>query len=170
MNEKNKTEFELSGAIKTVRQAEDFCAEISFILNNLYNVGNTSIDQILTKHSSKATAGIIKKILINNKVLPTDFSNAEKILNALIDQVKRMKIIKLTLAIDPNDELVGKISAWVNENMEKNTLLDISRDESILGGAILSIDGVYKDFSLKKKLSDIFVDKKQELFSNISSK
>lgn len=170
MNDKNNITYDISKDIRTIKEAEEFCSEASFVLNNIYNVGNNNVNQILSKHSSEKTAGIIKRILADNKVLPSDFASCEKILNEMIEQIKKMKIVRLTLAIQPSDDLLDRISQWVNENLGKNNLIEIDKDEQILGGAILSIDGKYKDFSLKKSLSDIFQTKKAELVSIISPK
>jgi len=170
MNDNNKTNYEILKDIRTVQEANNFCSEIDNILENFYKLKNKNLDELLSSSTENSTSSIIKKILSDNKIPSSDFASCEKILSQLKDWIKKMKVIKITLAIDPSSEVISHISDWINQNLETNTLIDIDKDESILGGAVLSINGNYKDFSLKKTLEDVFARKKNELIKNIYPK
>lgn len=170
MNDKSKLSYEISKDLRTVQEADDFCSEIDTVLKNFYKVENKNLDEVLAKSAGTFTSNLIKKLLSDNKISPTDTASCEKILTQTRDEVKKMKIVKITLAIDPSSVIISHISDWINQNLEANTLLDIDKDEKILGGAVISINGKYKDFSLRKSLAEVFTRKKNELIGSISPK
>ena len=170
MNDKNKTNYEISKDIRTVQEANNFCSEIDSILENFYKGENKNLDELLSSSTGSSTSSLIKKILADNNTPSSDFASCEKILSLVKDGVKKMKVVRITLAIDPTSEIIAHISEWINQNLEANTLIDIDKDESIIGGTVLSINGKYKDFSLKKSLEDVFAKKKNDLIKNIYPK
>ena len=156
---------DILGDIKTVAELDNFLAEIENVLTGLFKVKNKSIDQILDKTAGKSTAGIIKKLAEQNKINLSDYASLEKLLTALKEELKKIKTLKISLAIDPPGEMVEHIFDWVKENMGQGIILDINKDESILGGAIISFDGTYKDLSLRRTLEGIFQTKKDEIMN-----
>ena len=91
----------------------------------------------------------------------------EKLLFEIKQEISKVKVLKLYLAIDPTPQIIENTSSWVKENLGEDVVLDIERDETILGGAIISFDGQYKDFSLRKTLDEIFKSKRNEVFALI---
>ena len=156
---------DILGDIKTVAELDNFLAEIENVLASLFKVKNKSIDQILDKMVGKSTADTLRKLIEKNKIDSSNFSSLEKLLNDLKEDLKKMKILKISLAIDPSKEQIDHIFDWVKENLGKGIILDIDKDESILGGAVISFNGQYKDFSLKRTLEEIFKSKKTEIMS-----
>ena len=156
---------DILGDIKTVGELDNFLAEIENVLASLFKVKNKSIEEILDKTAGKSTAGQIKKLMANNKINPSDYSSVEKLLNNIKEAFKKIQILKISLAVDPSEEMIGHIFDWVKENLGKGIILDIDKDESILGGAIISFNGTYKDFSLRRALEEIFQTKKDEIMN-----
>src|SRR3989338_487144 len=148
--------------IKTVGELEDFVLEIDTILGSLYKGENKTTDEILGKKVGKSTAVKIKKLIEKNKINTFDYPAVEKLLSGLKECLKQSKTLKMSLAIDPSQETIGHIFNWVLENMGDGIVLDIDRDESILGGAVISFNGLYKDFSLRRALEEVFNSKKAE--------
>lgn len=170
MNDKNNTNYDISKDIRTVQEANSFCSEIDGILESFYQVKNKNLDELLSSSTGNSTSILIKRLLSESNISASDFASCEKLLSQVRDGIKKMKVIRITLAIDPTDGIIARISDWINLNLEANTLIDIDKDESILGGAVLSINGNYKDFSLKKTLEDVFARNKNELIKNIYPK
>lgn len=67
-------------------------------------------------------------------------------LDKLEETVKKLELVKLTLAYEPSPE---DIEAFFKA---AGKILDISKDLRILGGAVVSYQGKYGDFSVRKKL------------------
>src|SRR3989338_3446223 len=162
--------YEILNKVKTVEEAENLSSEVDSILSSLYKVKNKDLSQILSKSAGKQTAAIIKSVLESEKISESDLSAVEKTLSGLKEDLKNAQVIKITLAIDPTTELISHIHAWVTENIGRGTLLETNKDESILGGAIIAVNGQYKDFSLKKSLENIFESHGSELLKSITAK
>ncbi len=156
---------DILGDIKTVGELEDFVLEIDIILGNLYKRSDKTTDEIFDKKVRKSTAIRIKKLIEKNGINTSDYPAAEKLLFGLKDYLKKCKVLKMSLAIEPTEEIVDHIFNWVLENIGDGIVLDIDKDESILGGAIISFGGLYKDFSLRRNLEEIFQTKKDEIMN-----
>ena len=158
-------QYDILGYIKTVDQLEDFSLEIDTVLSGLFKARNKNIDEVLDKTVGKSTADTLRKIIKKNKIDSFDYSSLDKLLNNLKEDLKKIKVLKISLAIDPSKEQIEHIFNWVKENLGEGIILDIDKDESILGGAVISFNGQYKDFSLKRALEKIFKNKKAEIMS-----
>jgi F0F1-type ATP synthase delta subunit len=80
----------------------------------------------------------------------------EKYLNLIKEKVQSFKFLKLTLAINPSEELVETISYWITKNIGQMVLIDLNFDKSIIAGGLIEFEGKYKDFSIKSKLEKYF--------------
>ena len=69
-------------------------------------------------------------------------------LDKLEETVKKLEVVQLTLAYEPSPQ---DIEAFFKA---AGKILDISKDTRLLGGAVVSYQGKYGDFSVRKKLSD----------------
>ena len=73
--------------------------------------------------------------------------------------------VSLTIAFKPNQELISTLSSWAKENFKDKVVFDITVDPSIVGGAIVEHNGLYRDESLGKVLDEAF--RKREIYANI---
>jgi len=158
-------QYDILEYIKTIDQLEDFSLEIDTVLSGLFKTGNKNIDEVLGKTVGESTADTLRKIIKKNKIDSLDYSSLDKLLNNLKEELKKIKVLKISLAIDPSKEQIEHIFNWVKENLGEGIILDIDKDESMLGGAVISFNGQYKDFSLKRALEKIFKNKKAEIMS-----
>lgn len=154
--------------VRTTREAEKFTEDLENIFSNLYKVKNKNLDQVLSKSIGTSSSSLIKTLLEENKVLASDLPSCEKLLGGVREEIKSMNVIKITLAIDPSDEIIAHLWDFINQNFGK-ALIDLELNESILGGAVISINGKYKDFSLRKSLEEIFLSRKTEIMDSLSS-
>jgi len=151
--------------IKTREQLEEFSSEIDNILSSLFKVKNKNIEEILNKTVGQKTLEIVKKLVQENKIDSSDYNSLDKLLNGIKQDLKKIRILKMSLAIDPTNETIDHIFEWVKKNLGEGIILDIDKNETILGGAVISFDGMYKDLSLKRTLEEIFKNKKSEIMS-----
>src|SRR3989344_400785 len=88
----------------------------------------------------------------------------EKYLNSVLVKIQDQKTLKITLAIKPSGKLVDTITNWAQKNLSEEIIFDIEVDPRIIGGAIIiSNKGEFADFSLLKKIDNIFSSKKAEI-------
>jgi len=72
----------------------------------------------------------------------------------LKEKLKSLPIFSLTIGFEPTEEFKEKLVHWIKENVEKKAVLDLKIDKEILGGAIISWQGKYKNYSLSEKLKN----------------
>lgn len=86
------------------------------------------------------------------------FFNKDNFLPKLVKLEKELEsLIILTLFLPftlPAEEL-SSLGELVRKKFHPQLLLDIKYDPSLIGGCALAWKGVYKDYSLKKKLSNL---------------
>lgn len=103
---------------------------------------------------------------INSKGLTNNRKSIESYLEKLIKITKEVPEMKLTLAIEPTQDLIMKIKDWTARNISREIVLDISVKKEILGGLILvSAEGKYINFSVQEQIDNYFTQKRQEIAS-----
>jgi|ERR1700722_381908 len=84
-------------------------------------------------------------------------------INTLLDKFRTCKNVKLIIAFRPNEETISFFSDWIKKNVKANLLIDLQFDKAIVGGAQIVASGMYKDYSVKKKLADRFQIQREEI-------
>jgi len=79
-------------------------------------------------------------------------SNLEKELRALPE-------MKLDIAFFPTDNFLNRISQWLQKEFGQRIILDITVNPKVVAGAIIEYQGNWRDFSLAKKIDQLFSDK-----------
>jgi len=109
----------------------------------------------------------LSKILVNafasKPTTPENQIEIKRSIDSLVDKLHACKSLQLTIAFQPNDETIGYFSDWVKRNVKKDVLIDLRFDKAIVGGALIIADGVYKDYSVRKKLSNRFQIQKEDI-------
>src|SRR3972149_1756155 len=92
-----------------------------------------------------------------------DQEEVKNTISSLLENLYKTGVNKTTQS---KSEYEKKITEEILSDLNgKNTVFDIDTDSDILGGVILSTKkGLYKDFSLSKKLNDVFAEKRKEIF------
>jgi F0F1-type ATP synthase delta subunit len=136
--------------VRTVREATELMDLIDKLKGFLFQTDLVQFRKTL--QDNVMLSGFLQK-----KDLSTD---NKEVLLALLDEKKseilKMPQIKLTIAIDPEDSFLDKICSWFSANTGKTFLLDIAVDASIVGGLLITYNGIYRDLSLKTKLNNYF--------------
>lgn len=103
---------------------------------------------------------------IKKKGLENDRKATEKFLEILLTAAKALPELKITIAVEPTEDLIVKIKEWTNKNISRETVIDITVKKEIVGGIIIvSPQGQYVNYSLSDQLDNIFTNKRQEISS-----
>lgn len=150
--------------VKTVDQARGLSSEIDVLLDSLFKTDNKAFEKALNSISA-IDAEVLKSAFggLKNNISPNNLSTIKEYLTQLKEEIQKLKILKLSLAFDPSEDTIGNLFTWVWENLGERHILDIQKDQTILGGAIIEFEGKYKDLSLKKKLDEVFATKREEI-------
>lgn len=136
--------------VRTVREATELMDLIDKLKGFLFQTDLVQFRKTLQDN-------VIPSSYLQKKELSTD---NKEVLLAYLDEkrseILKMPRIRLTIAIDPEDSFLDKICSWFNANTGKTFLLDIAVDASIVGGLLITYNGIYRDLSLKAKLNNYF--------------
>lgn len=145
------------GLIELTRTTEDVVKleeEIDLLLQSIYHVDKQMFEETLERQVRIRVAMEIRKLIQQAK------SSKKEEVKALLSDAYRtvcvLAILQLTLAFEPSEIVIGNISRWARQNLAAGILLDLSLDRSILGGALIMYHGKFYDFTLRKKLNEIF--------------
>ena len=151
-------------SIKTLEERKRLYSEISLVLDVLFRQ-QADLEKILdTKVSPQLRTYILG--LLQGK--PLDEALREKIAKNLAEiknKAEGLQAITLTLAFEAQQSTIDKISAFARQLLAENIIIEINVEPSILGGAIIVFKGLYRDYSLKAKLEEVFKTKREELFN-----
>lgn len=133
-----------------IQTKEDFKLvnnELDLLESGLYKKGKASFEEILAGSIRKSTANMISNLLT--------IKNQKEVITELKNQLAMVKFMELTISFEPSTKTINKISSLVKSSISPNIALDIKIDKEIIGGAVISYNGKYLDFSLKKKLEEV---------------
>lgn len=124
------------------------------ILSDVFGKISTNYEQTIKQNLDFITFNKLKEdFQILNFSLNSQ-ANLETYLNQVEEAIKKIKILKLTVATAPTQATIDEIYYWINNTLGLDVLLDLSINSSIIGGLLIEFDGKYKDYSLKPKLDD----------------
>ena len=128
-------------------------AEIYALLDEIealsYHSGG-DVEKSVRGACSKITSRSIREIFLS-------MSNDLKI-TSIIDikkEIAAMYPVLITVAVSLNESAIADIISWLKHSASEYAFLDLYVDPSILGGILLSVNGVYKDFSINGALSSL---------------
>jgi F0F1-type ATP synthase delta subunit len=129
---------EILSQIRTTQDARVLQGQIQAMLDGEYEIGSTpNTPELLVKPLAEAPDK--KQFLLDLKQHLTELSE-----------------LTLTLAVEPDQALIDKISSWVKANLGPETVLSWTRNRTILGGAQVEYQGRYGDYSVKLALDRAF--------------
>lgn len=135
--------------------------ELELLQSSLYK--SKGFELALKTSVREKTANALRVVFTDEKI---SFKNTLEIKN-LLEQVQKtlahLPILRVTIAISPSENTNEKIRSFFQEKREKKFVLDVTCDPTIIGGAIISYDGKFKDYSIKKNLENYFETKKEEV-------
>lgn len=158
---------DLLSLIKTTLEAQHALQEIDILMTHLYRIESGAPDEILAKYVSHDFAVSLIRSFKRNNVSWQEQEQTKDFLFGLKKSIEALKVLKLTLAFKPASHMVLLFSGRVRAELGQYILLDFSYDPSIMGGAIISFQGVYKNFTLKKRIADVFEKQREKIWSII---
>ena len=148
-------------SVKTTEEAQKLTLQIDNLLESLFYEGKEEFEKAVSAIRYDVSEIIKEEFLrdekYNGKETIKDF------LTKLKEKIQTLKILELNIAFDPSDKTIETIHDWVLNNIGEDYVLSVTVDKRLIGGAIVIYDGKYKDFSLKKKLDEVFAAKREEI-------
>ena len=146
---------------RTAQQAEQLVAEIDNLLASLFHEGKKEFEKALASIRAQVAQVLRDEFLskYQNKEVIKDF------LTQLKERAQSLRFLPVVFAFSPSEHSIALIHDWIIKNIGENYVLDIEVDENIIGGICLTLDGKYIDLSIRKKMEDVFGNKREEILN-----
>ncbi len=137
--------------INTVDQAHRLLEQLEDLEKNLYKAGS-NIDTVLGQVFSKTEKESFLNLCSQNNVNAEDINGVKKVIGTLRDSISSLPKLEIQIAVTPTEYIIKTIGRWVEQNTGGKKLLDIVVNKGLIGGAAVSFNGLYRDYSVKKML------------------
>lgn len=151
---------DLLSHVRTTSEVEKLFYEIDMLIGSVFK--KTPFEESL-KFVDVVTSGLIKDALFKNNIKITDKSTIKDFLVTLREKIHNLKPFKICLAFEPPQAIINTIFSWILRNLGFGYVLDVEENKGIIGGAIISFGGKYKDYSLRKTIEEAFRNKREEI-------
>lgn len=128
--------------------------EIGLLLQSLYHVEIYNFEEVLQKFVRIRIADEIRKLLQAHSLIEKD--DIKDLLSDAYKTICALPMLRVILAIEPSESIISNISFWARNNLQTGILLDLTLDRNLIGGAQMVYEGRIYDFSIRKKLREIF--------------
>lgn len=146
---------EILSTVRTKQELDLLSQEIDLLSASLYKDHGTEFETILEGSVRAKVSAEIKNALSKSQTKKSEF------LKGLSAELTKLKVLKLTLAIEPTEKNISKYFQWVEANIGKGVVLDVDFDKKLIAGTIISYQGEYRDYSLKKIFDEKFATKRE---------
>ncbi len=137
--------------LPTKSDVYEFIEQTDNLLNSIYSLKKPIEEKINATYSVEKKR-ILMDLIRRYSIDMSSSNNLETSLRVLCDTLRKIPVISLTLAIEPDDKLINRISSWIKGNASFPLIVDISRKKNVIAGAIIGLSGKYVDYTLKNML------------------
>jgi len=108
-------------------------------------------EELVRKIRTKEELIFFLEEIARKKLLKEEVSELEEKLRALPQ-------IKLEIAFSPGEDFLNRLSQWFEKELGQKIILDITCNPKIAGGLIIEYQGKWRDFSLAKRIDQLFIN------------
>lgn len=138
----------------TKKDATTFTLLLERLLDGFFKEG-FNMQETLTRETPYELKKAIKKILSESNIKIDNKTEQEVFLRRLKEEVSQLPIVHLILAFSPREDFISTIQDWFYQNYKKTVLLEISTDESLVAGMVVSFNGLANDYSIKNQINQM---------------
>ncbi len=154
------TEFERN--LERVRQG------IERLEAALYHHRSESFSRILQTELPEGIARHLQDVF-SSPAYADNRSSQEELLEKLKKGLKLVRTVRMEFAFEPSELLIEKITDWVRQEAGDTVVLDAGVEPSLLGGARISYNGRYEEYTLHRLIERALSAKQKEILSLINS-
>ena len=133
-----------------------FLAQLDDFMLKIFERDASGLKHMLEEDYDYRFSQVINDLLQKNKL---DFSEdnklkLERVLKKLRGEYTSIEIVKVDLAFEPSERFMAMLKNWIQNNIGSNVVLDLHVNPKLLGGALITYKGLYKDFSILDKVKN----------------
>lgn len=151
--------------IKTVEDLHLISAEIDMLMESVYKTDPEIFKHALNTNLQRNLTDALTLSLTEQHIALDNHQELQHYFTGLKQFITSLPVLQLTLAYHPNNEQIEAIAAWARLQTGKPVILQIHYNKDMLGGAIITFEGRYADLSLKKKLTQVYETKRDDVLA-----
>lgn len=148
------SQINLSDFFVTKAQADEFVQSLDDIMDQLFEI-NFNLEKSLTKEFGLEKKDKFINVLRDIGLTDSSTENLKQLLEQMQVLVKKIPVLSMTIAFEPDDNTLKAFLQWFLFSLNKQVLIDIHVDKSLIAGATLNYNGKFKDYSIKPLFNDI---------------
>lgn len=156
--ENNTLAKQLCEIVRTRQEADLLKEDLEKLSSALFNTKTNPANEIDLYIPFDKKEKILS-LLQTNGIGFQDLDKTQKFLSLIQESLSSIPVISLQIAFEPKKELIGSIQEWFFLKLKREVLLDINIKKELLGGTVIINNGVFRDYSLKKKIEEQFQQK-----------
>jgi F0F1-type ATP synthase delta subunit len=141
-------QLDLSEFFATKAQATDFNARLSDVVASLYEV-DFDLETFLQHQFGVKKKDKFLTLLRENQVPLDKKPSLNKFLDKIMETITNMPAARMTLAIEPDQQILKSMSNWFLLNLKKQILIETQIDPTLIAGANIEYQGKHFDSSIK---------------------
>lgn len=147
--------FEILSQVRTKQDVLRLIEEVEILLESLYEDQGRGFDRTIASKVRARVSDAISDEINKSK------ADKKSYLLGLEKKLKGLKEVRLTLAFEPSSASIDKFNDFIKKNVGEEVVLDLSFDPKLIGGAIVTYDGEYRDFSINRFFEEEFTQNKK---------
>jgi len=155
---------QLLNKIRTVEEKDVLKSEINKLLDSLYTEKGSGFESALKSKVRFWVSEIIKSE-VNN-----DYIEIEGYLKAVLENLDKFEVVSVKIAFEPTDSAIDRFFNFIKTEVGEMVIMAFELDRKILGGAVISYKGDYRDLSLKRLFEDEYEAKRDEVMKIMYSR
>jgi hypothetical protein len=124
---------DLVAQIRTRQEADQLLLAVRQLKQGQYSQSEVQVPSVLTSGLESA-------------------SDKQAWLAGLEQELTALPEVGLTLTVAPSESLLDSVATWIKTNLEPKAVVALKLDRQILGGAQISYQGKYADYSVRHAL------------------
>jgi hypothetical protein len=149
MDNLNLTKF-----FTTKAQASSFSEAVSRISEKVY-ITDFNLESTLSNQLGVVKKDLFLQLLQQNNVSLESNSAIKKFLDNIITTIIALPTLSLTIAVEPNEQILKSVIDWCEVNLGKQVIIDVEVNPGLIAGATVQFGGKFFDFSVKPILDEI---------------
>ena len=151
--DENISKEEILDDLKEISDTIDSSSELSEVINNP-SISTEEKQIVLCKLFQNSIMPIVYNFLfvLNLKKRVPIISDIEKEFAKELEKIKNISHVRITSAINLNDERKAEIKQKVSQKLQREVIVDWGVDTDIIAGLIFNIDEIIIDNSVRHKL------------------
>lgn len=141
--------------IHTARERDMLVFELSALKDSLYHVDAKKLENVRKTMRMKTIESLEKGF--QEQQISWDQTNAvSTALSSLVEKLNRIQSMTVCIAFEPTEETLSLIHSWALTALKEPVLVDVQIDPSILAGATIVYEGLYRSWTLSDQIELYF--------------